>query len=435
MRDLFVVFAVFGVLPFVFKRPWIGILLWTWLSMMSPHRMAWGFSTTMPFAMIVALSTMGAMLWSKESKRLPWERETIVLALFICWMFITTLNAVYPTLAWEQFDKVIRIQLMIFVGMMLITTPFRIKCLVWVMALSIAFFGVKGGIFTIINGGIHRVQGPAGTFIAGNNEMGLALAMTVPLLHYLARDLKYRTLRPAVYSAMVLTAVAAIGTQSRGALLGMAAMGLIFWLKSKQKFMVAVLGITAVFLLAVIMPPEWYERMNTIKTYDEDGSAIGRLNAWGMAFNLANHRFFGGGFETWGSAMFALYAPDPLNVRDVHSVYFEVLGEHGYVGLLLFLLVASYAWRSCSAIKKFAARHAEAVWAGELANMIQVSMVAYFVAGTFLGMAYYDGYYNLILIVVAMKTVLRRQGLLGVSATLGNSVKGDPRPGVTPVKI
>jgi probable O-glycosylation ligase (exosortase A-associated) len=416
MRDIAVTLAVFGSLPFILKRPWIGILVWTWLGFMNPHRMAWGFSTTMPFAYIVALTTLVAMLMSKEEKRIPWERESVVLLLFVGWMLLTTIFAVYPTLAWEQAEKVFKIQLMIFVAMMLITTPERLKYLVWTIALSLAFYGVKGGIFTIVHGGVFRVQGPPGTFIGGNNELGLALAMTVPLLYFMARSLSHRWGRPAVYAAMVLTALGAIGTQSRGALVGMAVMGFIFWLKARNKFVIALLGGASVYLVVQIMPEAWYQRISTIQTYDQDASALGRINAWWMAFNLASHRFMGGGFETFRWQMFALYAPNPNDVHDVHSIYFEVLGEHGFVGLGFFLLLALFTWQSCNQIKKAVKSAPDLPWMADLAAMVQVSLVAYLAAGAFLGMAYFDYYYNLILIVVVAKAMLRKAGVLRAGA-------------------
>ena len=80
MRDIAVTLAVFGSLPFIIKRPWIGILVWTWLGFMNPHRLAWGFATTLPFAMVVALTTMLAMLMSKEEKKIPWTREMVLAA-------------------------------------------------------------------------------------------------------------------------------------------------------------------------------------------------------------------------------------------------------------------------------------------------------------------------------------------------------------------
>lgn len=434
MRDIAVTLAVFATLPFILRRPWIGILVWTWLGFMNPHRMAWGFSTTMPFAYIVALATLIGLLLSKESKRIPWERESVVLLIFVGWMLITTIFAVYPDLAWIQFEKVIKIQLMIFVAMMLITTPERLKFLVWTIALSLAFYGVKGGIFTILNGGVYRVQGPPGTFIGGNNELGLALAMTVPLLYFLARDTASRWLRPVIYTMTILTATAAIGTQSRGALLGMATMGLVFWLKAPKKVLVLVLAGVSVLLLSYVMPEAWYERMATINTYQDDQSAQGRINAWWMAFNLAVDRPLGGGFETFRRAMFALYAPDPTNVRDVHSIYFEVLGEHGFFGLFLFLLLALFTWRSASTIMRTVKSVPERAWMGELAAMVQVSLIAYLAAGAFLGMAYFDYYYNLVLIAVAGKAMLRREGLLGVVHSRVNLATTPSTNGKSPVR-
>jgi probable O-glycosylation ligase (exosortase A-associated) len=414
MRDIAVTVAVFGMLPFILRRPWIGILVWTWLGFMNPHRMAWGFSTTMPFAYIVALTTLVSLLINRDPKRaVPWERETVVLLLFVMWMFITTMFAVYPVLAWAQFEKVIKIQLMIFVAMMLINTPERLKYLVWTIALSLAFYGVKGGLFTIAHGGVYRVQGPPNTFIGGNNEIGLALTMTVPLLYFLARSVGHHWGRLGAYAAMVLTAVAAIGTQSRGALLGMAAMGFVFFLKAKNKGLLVLLGCAAVLLIVQIMPESWYARMSTIQNYQHDGSALGRINAWRMAFNLASSRFLGGGFETFHVEMFRIYAPDPTNVHDVHSIYFEVMGEHGFVGLALFLLLVIFSWNSASAIKKALKNQPDQQMMSDLVSMVQVSLVAYLSAGAFLGMAYFDYFYNLVLILVVAKAMLRRQGLFG----------------------
>ncbi|MBS0555551.1 MAG: putative O-glycosylation ligase, exosortase A system-associated, partial [Proteobacteria bacterium] len=338
----------------------------------------------------------------------------------------------------EQFEKIIKIQVMIFVAMMLITTEDRLKWLVWVIAISIGVYGLKGGIFTIIHGGAFRVQGPPGTFIEGNNELGLAVAMTVPLLYFLARNATPLSLRPAVYAITVLNAIGAIGTQSRGAMVGMAIMGLVFWFKSRQKFMVAILGALSVLVIAQIMPEEWYDRMNSIKTYQDDGSAQGRINAWWTAFNVAKARITGGGFETFQPMVFQFYAPNPNDVHDVHSIYFEALGEHGFPGLFLFLLLAMMTWRSASSIRRAVKGIPERAWWAELATMVQVSLVAYLVAGAFLGMAYFDYYYNLVLIVVVMKVMLRREGLLGdrgrvavapaASAALGTSASLSPSP-------
>lgn len=165
MRDILVTAIIFGALPFVFKRPWIGILLWTWLAYMNPHRQAWGFAYSFPFSMVVGLVTIGAYMFSTSRKEMLWTRETIVLLIFVIWMFITTLFAFYPDDAWLQWDKVWKIQLMIFVIAMIIQDRKQLIWMVWVIALSLAYYGVKGGIFTIATGGNYHVWGPNNTFI------------------------------------------------------------------------------------------------------------------------------------------------------------------------------------------------------------------------------------------------------------------------------
>jgi len=406
MRDIFVTAVIFGALPFVLARPYIGILLWTWVSFMNPHRLCWGFAYDFPFAYVIAVVTLISVLISREPKKIPWTRETVVLVIFVLWMVVTTIFSVYPILAWPQLEKVLKIQLMVFVTMMLIQNKDRLNLLVWVMALSLAFYGVKGGIFTIVHGGVYHVRGPAKTFIGGDNEMGLALIMTIPLLRYLQSIATRAWLRYAMTAAMVLSALAAIGSQSRGAMLGMAAMGMFFWIKSRGKFFTALLTAVAAALILMTMPQAWFDRMATIENYQQDASAEGRINAWKMALNLAKDRPLGGGFNTFQPGMFAVYAPDPKNVHDSHSIYFEVLGEHGFFGLALFLLLGLMTWRTASWIIKRARGDPENRWAADLAAMVQVSLVGYASGGAFLGLANFDLYYTLIAVVVLCKTVL-----------------------------
>ena len=400
MRDITVTTVVFGVLLMVFKHPHYGIYLWSWLSYMNPHKLAWGFATNIPFALMTAVVTLAAYLFSKEPKRLPWTPETILLAVFLGWMTFTTFFAFYPQLAWEQWDKVMKIQIMTLLTAMLITDRQRLEGLVWVIALSLAFYGVKGGIFTILHGGAYQVQGPPTTFIAGNNEVGLALIMTVPLLRYLHLQAQSKLIRWGLAASMVLSGLAGIGTQSRGALLAAVAMGSLLWLKSRKKATTALYIIAAVGLIAAVMPQEYWDRVNTIRTYEQDASAMGRINAWHTAFNLAKDSITGGGFDTFQAPTFLLYAPDPDNVHAAHSIYFQVMGDHGFIGLVLFVLIGLLAWRTGSKVIQKCRKDPDRKWAVDLAAMIQVSMVGFATGGAFLGLAYFDYYYHLVIILV-----------------------------------
>src|SRR6266404_9971259 len=280
MRDIVLTAFIFGTLPFILWRPHIGVLVWTWIGFMNPHRLTWSFAYDMPFALIVALVTLVSLLMSREPKKIPWTRESIVLLIFLVWILLTTIQAMYPWLAWPHFNQIWKIQLMVFVTLILMQSRERINQLVWVIAMSIGFYGVKGGIFTIVNGGVYHVRGPEGSFIGGDHEMGLALIMTIPLLRYLQLTTPNVWLRTGLHAAMVLSAVATVGSQSRGALVGLVAMGTFLWLKSRNKIFTAILGIIAICVVLLVMPQQWYDRMSTITTYEADSSAMGRINAW-----------------------------------------------------------------------------------------------------------------------------------------------------------
>jgi len=400
MRDILLTAIFIGVLPFVLRRPWIGILLWSWLSYMNPHRLTWGFAFDMPFAQITAMVTIAAFLFSREKKEMVWTRETILLLIFTGWMLFTTFFAFYSQFAWEQWDKVWKVMLMVFLTAMMIRERQHLHWMIWVIALSLGFYGVKGGIFTIVNGGQHHVQGPQGTFFDGSNEMGLVLAMLIPLIRYLHLQETRKWMRMGLASAMVLSGIAAIGTQSRGAMLAMAAMAIFLWLKSRQKVAIGFYIVIAVAAVAVVMPQEWRDRMQTIKTYQEDASSLGRINAWHTAYNVAKDRVTGGGFNMFLPPTFREYAPEPFRVHDVHSIYFEVLGEHGFIGLGMFLLLALFTWLRAGRLIRECKNDPERKWAADLAAMIQVSLVGYGVGGLFLGMAYFDLTYHLMIIIV-----------------------------------
>lgn len=400
MRDLLVAGIIFGFLPFVFRRPWIGILLWTWLAYMNPHRQTWGFAFDFPFSMVVGLVTISAFLFSKDKKEMLWTRETVLLLIFVVWMFTTTVFSLYPDEAWLQWNKVWKIQLMIFLIAMIIKDRQQLHWMIWVIAASLGYYGVKGGIFTISTGGAYRVWGPEGTFIGGNNEIALALVMVIPLIRYLHLQAERQWVRLGLASAMVLSGVSAIGSQSRGALLAMVAMGFFLWIKSRNKVVTGVYLAVSIVILAVVMPQSWYDRMNTIETYQEDASALGRINAWHTAFNVATSRITGGGFEMFQVQTFRQYAPDPFRVHDAHSIYFEVMGEQGFIGFVLFMSFGLLTWIRAQQIIRQYKHDPGKKWAADLAAMVQVSLVGYAAGGAFLGLAYFDLPYHLMIIVL-----------------------------------
>lgn len=130
-----------------------------------------------------------------------------------------------------------------------------------------------------------------------------------------------------------------------------------------------------------------------------------------MAINVANDRpLVGGGFELYTRRVFAKYAPDPLDVHAAHSIYFQILGEHGYVGLALFLAIGFVGWLNASRIIKMSRSNAEHAWAGELARMIQVSLIGYAVGGLFVNIGYWENLYYEILAIMVVHNILLHSG-------------------------
>jgi len=406
MRDLVVTLLVFGSLPIILVRPYVGILVWSWLGYMNPQRLTWGFAYEIPFSLCVGIATLIAIAFSGESKRIPLTWLTTLWAIFLIWMTLTTSFAIYPEFAWAEWETVMKIQLMTLATILVINSQQRIRMLVWVIVLSLGYYGVRGGIVTILTGGSVHVWGPDNTFIAGNNEVALALLMVLPLMQFLRVTTRNWLVRYGLLLAMVMCAFAVVGSQSRGAFVGGFAMALFLWLKSKRKI---VMGAVLVFLVAALftfMPESWHERMQSIETYQSDTSAMSRIHTWNVALRLANDRLLGGGFDMWTQETFDQYSPEFRTPHDAHSIYFKVLGEHGWFGLILFVAIGIIAWRTGTVIIRKTSPHPELRWLSELAKMTQVSIVAFATGGAFLSLSYFDLYWHMVaLFVVAAALV------------------------------
>ena len=412
MRDLLIALIIFGSIPFIFKRPFVGALMWCWISYMVPHRLGWGFITEFPVAMLIGSCFLFAYLVSKEPKRLPVTPPVILLILMLLWICITTLIAPSDPYKTEQFVKIMKIQLAGFVILSMLNTQKRIELALWVIALSIGFYGAKGGVFTIISGGSSRVWGPPGGFFEGNNELGLTLLINLPILIYLYSQTQRKLLRYALLAIGALSLFSILGTHSRGALVAAICVGMFLWLKSPKKLNITLALLILIPIALAVMPEHWYERMDTIiqsKQEDYDGSVQGRFNAWSMAFHLASNQFFGGGLAATNKTNFALYAPNPNMLQDSHSIYFQMLGQHGYIGLILFLALGLSTWQTANRIIRLSNKREQLQWAAQLARMLQCSLIAYATGGAFLGLAYFDLPYHILITLVATLALVEQQ--------------------------
>lgn len=399
MRDLVLASIILWFVYQALRHPWIGVIGWTWISIMNPHALSWNLRD-MPVAAAIGGATLLGLVVTRDRKQFPLTRESITLMIFMAWMCLVLPFSIHFDASYNLWNRIMKIDLMILVAMAVLQERRQIIALVWMLVASIGFFGTKGGLFTLATGGSYRVWGPENSYIEGNNEIALALVMTIPLMRFLQMQATNKWVRRGLVASMVLCAAAALGSQSRGALLAIAAMTVVMWWRGKSKLPMGIAFLVLGIGLIAFMPDSWTERMSTIKTYEQDGSALGRINAWWMAFNLAKDNFFGGGFMVSTTQLFAKYAPDPSDVHAAHSIYFMVLGEQGFIGLLIFLLLWLFVWLAAGRLRVQGRKLPETQWVSDLGAMCQVSLVGYAVGGAFLSLSYYDLPYNILVLTV-----------------------------------
>lgn len=414
MRDLLLTGFVIGLLPFILKIPRWGANAWAWLSMMNPHRAAYGFAHAFPFAQMVAVTTLVGYVFTKDRRPFPVNKITVVYLLFIVWMSITCLFAIADIgVVMAHWLFALKIHLMLFVTLMLIRSRKQIETLVWIVTFSIGFYGIKGGLWTILTGGGGRVWGPEGSMIEDNNGLGLALVMLVPFVYYLHYITQRRWIRYGLLAAGVLMCFSILGSQSRGGLLALIAMALVLAIKGRRPILMSallVVGLTSAFLF---MPSSWSSRMETIKSYEQDASAMSRIQTWHTMWNLAVDRpFVGGGYGADNAVTFALYSPDPQKAKVLvaHSIYFEALGEHGFPGVILYLLLGFFTWRSAGNLAKRTRNDPEfRDWVPVFMKMAQVSLLGFAVGGAFLSLVHFDLPYYIVGFVILAETYVKEQ--------------------------
>lgn len=438
MRSLFVAVLWFGLCPLILVNPFVGVLLYSWFSFMNPHRQVWGFAESIPWAMIFALLTIVAWLISKEPKRFATNATGKLLLALMAVCTISTIFSLDFGLSFEKWDLTMRGFFFVLVAMALTTTRARVHALIWVMALSIGFYGIKGGGSTLASGGGARVYGPENSIIGDNNHIAVALLVTLPLLNYLRMTSASRLLRWGLLGAMGLTLVAALASYSRGAFLAVLAMMVFICLKSRAKVTTALIGIIGLAAVLAFMPQQWYERIDSIGSYEQDASATGRLDIWRAATHIALARpLTGGGFKTpYKQWIIDRYAPG-VYARAVHSIYFELIGECGFVAFAIWVSIIWIGWRNGSWIIRNTKDSPDLLWAGDLARMVQVSMISYLVGGAFLSLSYWDFFFMLLGTLAMTREIvsehLRRSGeASGQPAIASSRIAWAPSPAQGP---
>src|SRR5438874_8653666 len=139
MRDIALLVIVVGLLPICFRRPWIGVLVYMWLSFMNPHRLTYGFAYTVPWAFAVAIVTLAGLIATQDRKRIPLNAPMVFMMGCALFFTFTTFFAEAQEPAWFAWDRFAKIILMSAAVPVVIYGRDRITLTIIVAALSIGF--------------------------------------------------------------------------------------------------------------------------------------------------------------------------------------------------------------------------------------------------------------------------------------------------------
>lgn len=403
MRDALLLVVIIAGLLAALRFPFAGVLVWAWFSLMTPHQMAFGVYG-LQLNLIIALVTIMAIVINGEAFKFRIDAITAWLLAVMAWLFVSQANSLDPENSAEYFDRFTKTLLFAILCIQTATSRLRLHALIWVFVLSIGFFAAKGAVFTIATFGEFRVQGVPNTILEDNNHMGIAIATTLPMILYLRSIAAKPWVRSALGVLFLLSIFSIVGTQSRGAFISLIVFGGFFWWQSRNKVVIAAAMIMLALPAIAFMPSKWTERMSTITEAGDDDSFMGRVDAWVINTKFALERpLTGAGLRNPYQQELAEKV-DPVRApraKAAHSIYFEMLGGAGFIGLFLYLMLLATAYFKSIALFREGEKTIPQPWRSRLGYYAQMSLVVFGIGGASTSLEMWDGYFVVIACIAA----------------------------------
>lgn len=442
MRDIILSLIIVGLLPACFRRPFVGLIVFSWLAYMRVQDLTWGFARTFRWSYTIALVTFaGFFLGEKRRLFLP-DLRCYIMILMVALVGIGILLSHNPDPVqikrFFEFGKIVIIALF---TSTVVRTREHLRVLIWVIAGSFAFYGVKSGVWGILTGGQTAILRGPGGMLQDNNDFSLALCMAVPILLHVGLSEKNELLRRAFLVSVPLTVITVGLTQSRGGFLALAGtLGVLTW-RSRNRVAAISLMVLVGLSALVLAPQEYKDRIYSIKDYEEDSSAQARFRAWAVASRMAlDNPFFGVGLAKFRQH-YLDYEPHPTplqlsgkGVYVAHNSYLQIWAEVGTPAFALYLLLIGMTFWTIWRVRAEARRRYFSSWIIHYATMFEAALVAFIIGSTFLNRAHFDLFYHFVAIVMVYgyiaKEEMRDETLYPVRATgVRGEIQLTQRPG------
>lgn len=383
----------------VLFQPALGPVAYYLIVWMHPEEQMYG-GLSLRWTFLIALTSLIGFLFMGKGRQVPKSSLVIFVILLMLWYFASALVNDVTDEEFSLATDFAKVVLMSLITACVMNTRARIHTLIWIIVISIGMVSLRTGLITIVSAGGAVVIGP--DFLGHTNEYARFVIYTWPLMIFLSRHSAHYYVRVGFAALSVISVLALIGTNSRGALVAFAAMCGVLWLFQNKKIRIALLA-SLLAMGAYFAAPEkrmesFSNRAATIENADEDTSFVGRTEAWVFGWDYAlDHPIFGGGPNIF----------ERVHKTASHSNYFEVLGETGFVGLTIYGVIAILAFATILRIRKLTKGIPDLIWAHDLAFFIMISLVGYFVGGLVKNHGFNEYYYMLLGILMGTEVAVR----------------------------
>ena len=426
MLDLALAGFLFGLLAIGLRKPFIWVLAYLYVDILAPQKISYFLLASLPVSLIVFVLAFGGWVAfdTKEGSRFSARQALILLLLIYCGL--TTLSADFPEHAAEKWDWVWKALLFAMFLPLALRTRLRIEAATLFMVLSAATIVINGGIKTLAGGGGY---GELHTLVADNSglyessTLSTVAVAIIPLIIWLAR---FGTIFPpsrlvALFAVALCFACCLIpvGTQTRTGLICLVLLALLSLRSAKRRMLYLGLMTGATLVALPFLPASYIARMNTIENHSADQSASTRVAVWMWTLDYARDHPFGGGFdsyrgnrirfvlrnvETNGSQTSVSQSVGIDKARAFHSAYFEMLGEQGWPGLALWLLLHGSGLVQLELVQRRLRSSADPLDRRDvaLAQALQAGHGVYLFGAMFIGIAFQPFVYMLIGLQIAL---------------------------------
>ncbi|WP_340679165.1 putative O-glycosylation ligase, exosortase A system-associated [Paraglaciecola sp.] len=404
ISDLLVTLVLIAIFIYGFSRPAVALCGIVYIDLYKPQGNSYSFLAGAPLSMVIAVFLFITMLMNFKKVTNPKSITYNILMLgFMIWITITTFRAQFPELAWLKYDVAIKTIFLAYFIPFVLKDRKSVELFVWFVAVCLGTLMFWAGVKTLAGGGGYGVDlvGKGGMWSEGSTLANHGITI-IPLLVYLYKSSllsNSRKLFKYLLLGLILCCfITLIGTQARSGIVCFVVLFAFYLKASKSKIKTLTFAIIIPLMLLPMAPNSWFDRMETMQgegSIETETSALGRIVVWRWTLDYVSERpIFGGGFYAYRANAgqldryregneIAIETPHP---KAFHSIIFEVLGGHGYGGLLIFLLII---FNTLLLNRKTTIRYGKLHWQGSLASSVNIALLIYCAGGLFVGIAFF----------------------------------------------